>query len=46
MIEYVGLGIAMGNAIEKVKLASDYITDHIDNDGIYNALVKYKTRKK
>lgn len=38
MIEYCGTGIAMGNAIEKVKQASDYITDDIDNDGIFKAL--------
>ena len=38
MVKYVGLGIAMGNALEKVKVASDYVTDDIDHDGIYNAL--------
>ena len=38
MVKYVGLGIAMGNALDKVKKASDYITTHIDDDGIYNAL--------
>ena len=38
MIEFCGTGIAMGNAIQKVKDASDYITDDIDNDGIYKAL--------
>ena len=38
MIEYVELGIAMGNAIDKVKNAANYVTSDIDNDGIYNAL--------
>lgn len=38
MIEFCNTGIAMGNAIPKVKEASDYITDDIDNDGIFNAL--------
>lgn len=42
MIEYCGVGVAMGNAIEKVKMASDYITDDIDNDGIYNAMKHFK----
>lgn len=42
MIEYCGVGIAMGNAIDKVKKASDYITDDIDNDGIYNAMKYFK----
>jgi len=38
MIEYCEIGVAMGNAIEKVKKVSNYITDDIDNDGIYNAM--------
>ena len=38
MVKYVGLGIAMGNALEKVKVASDYVTSDIDDNGIYNAL--------
>jgi len=38
MIEYCGIGVAMGNAIKKEKNASDYITDDIDNDGIYKAM--------
>lgn len=37
MIEYVGFGIAMGNAYEEVKKAADYITDDISNNGLYNA---------
>ena len=37
MIEYAGLGIAMGNAIDKCKKVADYITTDIDDDGIYNA---------
>lgn len=42
MIEFCEVGIAMGNAIQKVKDASDYITDDIDNDGIYNAMKHFK----
>ena len=38
MIEFCEIGVAMGNALEKVKKASDYITDDIDNDGIYKAM--------
>lgn len=41
MIQYCNIGIAMGNAIQKVKDVSDYITDDIDNDGIYNAMKKF-----
>ena len=42
MIEFCEVGIAMGNAIEKVKKASNYITDDIDNDGIYKAMKYFK----
>lgn len=38
MIELCEIGVAMGNAIDKVKKVSNYITDDIDNDGIYNAM--------
>lgn len=37
MIKYAGLGIAMGNAIQKCKDVADYVTTDIDDDGIYNA---------
>ncbi len=42
MLEFVEIAIAMGNATDKVKEVSDYITDDVDHDGIYNALKKYK----
>lgn len=42
MLEHVQVGIAMGNASDEVKSHSDYVTDDIDHDGIYNALKKYK----
>ena len=38
MIEHCAIGIAMGNANEKLKKVADYITDDVDNDGIYKAL--------
>lgn len=34
MIEYAGLGVAMGNAPELVKSKADYITADNDNDGL------------
>ena len=37
MIAYAGLGVAMGNAIDKCKKVADYITTDIDDNGIYNA---------
>lgn len=38
MIEHCKIGIAMGNANEKLKKAADYITESVDNEGIYKAL--------
>ena len=41
MVEYAGLGIAMGNGTEKVKLLSKYITDTNVNDGVAKAIEKF-----
>ena len=41
MIEYAGLGIAMGNALDSVKQKADYITDSNDNEGVANAINKF-----
>ncbi len=38
MLEYAGTGVAMGNAMESVKKAADYVTADIDDDGIAKAL--------
>ena len=38
MIKHAAIGVAMGNANESVKRIADYITDDVDNDGIYKAL--------
>ena len=38
MIQYAGIGVAMGNAKEAVKEVADYVTDDIDDDGIEKAL--------
>ena len=40
MIEYAGLGVAMGNAIDQVKALADYITDSNKEEGVSNALKK------
>ena len=40
MMEYAGIGVAMGNAKEEVKKRADMVTTHIDEDGIYHALEK------
>lgn len=38
MIEKVGTGVAMGNALESVKLRADKVTKSCNEDGIYIAL--------
>lgn len=42
MLQEVGFGIAMGNGTEKLKASSDYITDTIENDGLYKAFKHLK----
>lgn len=42
MIEYAGIGVAMGNASEILKQHADYVTDDVDNEGIAKALVALK----
>ena len=41
IIKAAGLGIALGNALPEVKTAADYVTTHIDSDGIANALLHF-----
>jgi len=46
MIEYAGIGIAMGNAADVVKNKADLITDRIENNGLYMAFEKLGLIKK
>ena len=41
MIEYAGLGVAMGNAMDIVKEAADYVTDTNVNAGVAKAINKF-----
>ncbi len=41
MIEYAGIGIAMGNAEECLKQIADDVTTSVDDDGVCNALIKH-----
>ena len=41
MLAAAGHGIAMGNAFEEAKAATEYVTTDIHNDGIWNALRHY-----
>ena len=38
IIRRAGVGVAMGNADENVKQVADYVTDTVDDNGVYNAL--------
>ncbi|WP_301921335.1 Cof-type HAD-IIB family hydrolase [Ferruginibacter sp.] len=38
MIELAGMGVAMGNAPEEIKLSANYVTDTNNNDGVAKAL--------
>jgi len=38
MLQYCGLGVAMGNAPKQVKEAADYVTASNDEEGVYIAL--------
>lgn len=39
MIEGVNFGVAMGNAHPEVKAVADFVTDTVNNDGVYKALL-------
>lgn len=38
MLRHAGIGVAMGNANPEVKAQADYVTTHVDADGIANAI--------
>lgn len=40
IVQEAGIGVAMGNAVEKLKEAADYVTDPIMEDGVWNACKK------
>lgn len=40
MLRHAGIGVAMGNSVKEVKEAADFVTDHIQEDGIYKAMEK------
>ena len=41
MIEFAGVGVAMGNAPEEIKLVADFVTDTNNDDGVAKALAHY-----
>ena len=41
MLEYAGIGVAMGNACDAAKAAADYVTDDITANGLAKALAHF-----
>ena len=41
IVREAGTGVAMGNAGDNLKQIADFITTHVDEDGVKNALIKY-----
>lgn len=41
MLEYAGIGVAMGNACDAAKAAADCVTDDITADGLAKALAHF-----
>lgn len=42
MLRVAGIGVAMGNASDEVKSHADYVTDHIDNDGLFKVFKHFE----
>lgn len=42
MVKEVGRGIAMGNAVPDLKSIADYVTDHVEQDGVLKGLKHFK----
>lgn len=41
IIRRAGIGVAMGNAGDELKMAADYVTDTVDNNGVARALTHF-----
>ena len=39
MLEYCHIGVAMGNGGDEIKAMADYVTDGVEEDGLYKAFV-------
>lgn len=42
MLQYAAIGVAMGNGVPEAKAAADMVTDRIECDGIYKAMIELK----
>lgn len=42
LLEYAGIGIAMGNGGERIKQSANYVTLRASEDGVTHALKQFK----
>lgn len=42
ILRAAGIGVALGNSNDEVKASADYVTTHIDEDGVANALKHFE----
>lgn len=41
MLEYCAIGVAMGNGGDEIKAIADYITDSVEDNGLWNAFIHF-----
>ena len=41
MLQFAGIGVAMGNGTQDAKQAADYITKDVKEDGLYHGFAKF-----
>lgn len=46
MVRDADYSVAMGNSVESLKEIAHYVTDHVNNDGVYKALLQHKIFRK
>ena len=42
MLEKCAVGVAVGSGGEEIKAMADYVTDAVDEDGLYNAFRHFR----
>lgn len=42
MLQYVGTGVAMGNSVQELKEHASFVTDHVSENGLTNAMKHLK----
>lgn len=46
MVRDADYSVAMGNSVDSLKEIAHYVTDHVNNDGVFNALIHHKIFRK